>query len=292
MKKSNKSKIIRYRFGQWTLELIPADGARIRRLAYRRMELLTPPPRTFRPPRNYPGQYEKRPVYGYDDCFPTVDPCRYPSGNLSLPDHGEICWLKGNCFTFENGLKCVFVSRILPFVFEREMIFAGNCLAWIFTVVNTGRKALPFIHVMHPLMPVSRVRKLDLPDFSKIIDEQTGRTLGLKKATDVEKKLLSSPIGRADMFLLRGVQEGFFRIHFHGGANLAVSYDRKIFPTLGIWWNRSGFPAENGLARNECAIEPIPGAWSSLKSAVETGKCFFVLPHQAFSWRIEWRISV
>ena len=171
------------------------------------------------------------------------------------------------------------------------MIFNGNHLDWIFTAVNTGRQALPFIHVMHPLMPLSKIRKLDLPAFSKVVDEPTGVNLGLKKAADFEKKLLSAPTGRADMFLLRGVQAGSFRICFQNGASLAVSYDRKIFPTLGIWWNRSGFPAEKGLARNECAFEPIPAAWSSLQSAVASGKSCSVPPRRAFTWRIAWRIS-
>lgn len=270
---------------------MPDDGARIRRLAFRGQDLLTAPPHIFRPPRKHHGQYEKRPVYGYDDCFPTVDPCPYPVGGRPLPDHGELCWLKADCFTFQNGLRCVFVSRLLPFVFERELVFNGNRLTWIFTAINTGPAALPFIHVMHPLMPVSRVRKVDLPSFAEIVDEPAGRKLGLKKAIDVEKKLSSSQTGRAHMFLLRGVKEGFFRIHFRDGLNLSVSYDRKIFPTLGIWWNRRGFPDEKGLARDECALEPIPGAWSSLKSAAESGKCLSIPSRRAFIWRIEWRVG-
>jgi len=353
---------------------MPDDGARIRRLAYRQKNLLTPPPRFFTPPRHHDGQYEKRPVYGYDDCFPTVDPCPYPGGNLDLPDHGEACWLKADCFALKSGLKCVFVSRLLPFVFEREMIFDGNCLTWIFTVVNTGRKVLPFIHVMHPLMPVSKVRQVELPAFAEIVDETTGGKLDLKdlarpvaavkyasrdchsrsnresripgraragrtgidildsrfprlpdksgqvatclttwrgndtaekqnkfarklqvcnvSTVDVEKFLLLSQTGRAHMFLLRGVKDGFFRMFFRGGLSLSVSYDHKIFSTLGIWWNRLGFPAEKGLERDEFAIEPIPGAWSSLKKARESGDCLSVPAGRTFVWRIDWRVNI
>jgi len=291
MKKNGAARILCLRFGQWAVEFMPDDGARIRRLAFRGQDLLTAPPRFFTPPRNHDGQYEKRPVYGYDDCFPTVDPCPYPGGNLDLPDHGEVCWLKADCFALKSGLKCVFVSRILPFVFEREMIFDGNSLTWIFTVVNTGRKVLPFIHVMHPLMPVSKVRQVELPAFAEIVDETTGMKLDLKTAAAVEEALLSSQINRALMFLLRGVKEGFFRMHFRGGLSLSVSYDHEIFSTLGIWWNRLGFPAEKGLARDEFAIEPIPGAWSSLKKAKKSGYCLSVPASQTFDWRIDWRVD-
>lgn len=270
---------------------MPDDGARLRRLSYRRQELLTPPPDSFRPPRHDFGLYEKRPVYGYDDCFPTVDPCHYPATNLRVPDHGELCWLRANYSAFDRGLKCVFISRILPLIFEREMIFDKNCLSWIFTAVNTGRKALPFLHVMHALMPVSRVRKINLPAFAKIIEEPTGRQLGPNKTRDIEKEILSSPAGRARMFLLCGVKEGFFRMHFHGGLNISVSYDSAIFPTLGIWWNKSGYPDEPGLARDECALEPIPGASSSLKSAYRLGKCLFAPANGTLVWRIDWRVN-
>jgi hypothetical protein len=285
------SNIRHFCFGQWAVDIMPDDGARLQRLSYQRHELLTPPPDRFRPPRRDFGLYETRPVYGYDDCFPTVDPCHYPATKLWLPDHGELCWLKANCFAFDKGLKCVFVSRILPLVFEREMIFDKNSLTWIFTVINTGRKPLPFIHIMHPLMPVSKVRKVDLPSFFEIVDESTGRQLGPNKTRGVEKKLLSSPAGRAHMFLLHGVKEGFFRIHFCSGLNISVSYDSAIFPTLGIWWNRSGYPDEDGLARDECAFEPIPGASSSLKSAFKAGKCLCAPANGALVWRIDWQID-
>lgn len=290
MNKSGRLEIRHYCFGQWYVEIMPEDGARLRRLAYQQQDLLTAPPRSFRPPRHYNGLYEKRPVYGYDDCFPTVTPCLYPAGNLKLPDHGEIYRLKADCFAFENGLKCVFISKLLPVVFERQMIFCGNRLVWIFSVINLGRKAMPFLHVMHPLMPVSKVMKIDLPDFDEIVEEPSRQKVKLQSATDAENFLLSSPSGRAYMFLLRGVQNGFFKIHFRTGLMLDVIFERALFPTLGIWWNKSGFPEEKGLGRDECALEPIPGDWSSLYDASRTGNCLSVPAGRTFMWRIEWQV--
>jgi hypothetical protein len=59
--------------GRWTLDCSLADGARIGRLQFDGIDLLTRAPAAFRPPAGDYGDYELRPVYGYDDCFPTVD---------------------------------------------------------------------------------------------------------------------------------------------------------------------------------------------------------------------------
>ncbi|NQT91889.1 MAG: hypothetical protein HQ559_03940, partial [Lentisphaerae bacterium] len=64
--------------GKWEVECVAGDGGRISRLSFAGRDLLTGPPADFRPPTLDYGTYEERPVYGYDDCLPTVVACEYP----------------------------------------------------------------------------------------------------------------------------------------------------------------------------------------------------------------------
>jgi hypothetical protein len=77
-------------FGNWHVECLPEDGARISVLKYFGNDLLTPKTSCFKKPEKDYGEFELRPVYGYDDCFPTVDKCSYPEGNFECRDHGEL----------------------------------------------------------------------------------------------------------------------------------------------------------------------------------------------------------
>ena len=86
--------ILKAEFEKWQILYAPDDGARILELNYAGHKLLTPEPAVFRPPDRSYGEFETRPVYGYDDCFPTVDPCTYPGNDFECRDHGQLCWQK------------------------------------------------------------------------------------------------------------------------------------------------------------------------------------------------------
>ena len=62
-------KLLKAEFDNWHIQYIPDDGARISVMKYAGLDLLTSGPVAFRPPIRYFGEYETRPVYGYDDCF-------------------------------------------------------------------------------------------------------------------------------------------------------------------------------------------------------------------------------
>ena len=66
-----------FQSGSWRMECDLADGARIRRLRFQEADLLTAKPEAFRPPQADYGRYETRPVFAYDDCFPTVEQCAH-----------------------------------------------------------------------------------------------------------------------------------------------------------------------------------------------------------------------
>jgi hypothetical protein len=67
-------------------------------------------------------------------------------------------------------------------------------------------------------------------------------------------------------------------------------FPEKKFPTIGIWWNNSAYPDEEGCRRNECAFEPIPGMNSSLSDAFKQNMHLTVAPKEKYTWQIQWKI--
>ncbi|MCF7854507.1 MAG: hypothetical protein K9N51_06915 [Candidatus Pacebacteria bacterium] len=281
---------IEYTIGPWHVECLPADGGRISRLCVAGKDLLTGPPAAFRPPVADYGAYELRPVYGYDDCLPSVDPCVYPGTDWDIPDHGELCWLPWTAERTASGLVCRTASRRLPLTFERNLVFAENTLTWEFSARNAGEVPLVFLHVMHALMPLNHVTRIVLPTFGLCMDEETSDVQhALASPADVARELLTNAARSVRMLLLRKTDNGRFLVELGSEITVEVRYDSDLFPTLGIWWNRDGYPDEDGIRRNECAFEPIPGSGSVLSGKNVSG--LFVKPGRTMHWSVIWEVA-
>lgn len=282
------SEIFQYR--SWLVEYSPADGARLDRLCYEDYDLLTVKPETFRPPTEDYGEYENRPVYGYDDCFPSVEPCIYPGKKWLIPDHGEICWLGWKVSREKEGLIFEVKSKELPVQFTRKMLFVENGINWLFEVYNEGNQVLPFQHVIHPLMPLNEVVDFTLPDFQSVYNATTLELMNLQGPNEVRTFLLKQPVGKTNMLFVQRIKSGKLSITFKKGIRLDMIFPEKKFPSIGIWWNNSAYPNEEGCRRNECAFEPIPGLDSSLSDAYEDKLHLSVAPKEKYTWQIQWKL--
>ncbi len=286
------SEVKTFKTGPWEVDYMPNDGARLSRLTFEGHDLLTTAPADFRAPQADYGDYELRPVFGYDDCFPSIRPCEHPQQpGVQVADHGEVCWLDWDITTGENRLDCNVASKVHPGIsFRRSVIFADDCITWDIEVTNASDADFAFIHVIHPLMPPTKITSLKLPDFAAAVSEmQGGIELPAKNGADLASYIMSQPIGSADFMLLKDVKAGLVEIGFEGGFTLALEYDAEMLPVLGIWWNRKGYPAEEGIERSECAFEPIPSYTSSLNEAIK-GKHLWVGAGKSKNWQLNWRI--
>ena len=274
----------------WSVIYSLEDGARLNHLSYNNYDLLTAEPKFFRPPTTDYGLYETRPVYGYDDCFPSCDPCKFPGSEWDVPDHGEICWLKWQVIEKENHLIFRIKSEVLPLIFKREMIFYRNSLTWKFEVQNNANVTLPFVHIIHPLLPLDEIVDLKLPAFETVYDEIADRILQLKDEESAQKFLFNQKKGNFNMLFLQNVQSGKMCWKYKNNLQIEMTFPVEFFPTIGIWWNNSAYPDEDGCRRNECAFEPVPGHVSDLSKAHKHGNCLSVLPQNSFSWEIVWEM--
>ena len=282
---------IKVNIEKWHIECLPDDGARISVLRFAGHDLLTAKPLAFKSPKKFYGEYENRPVYGYDDCFPTVDACIYPTGNFNCRDHGELCWQKWQVQSDGNRLICSTTCNNPGITFNRTLEFIGNNLRWGFEVVNLSATILPFLHVMHALMPLKEIQTLEFPEFTKIVDENSSCEPVLKSSREVADHLLDIKPGGYEMLLLKNVTGSYIKLGFRNGINLRIEYPRELFPTIGIWWNNSGYPDEEGLQRCECAFEPIPGSGSNLSDSFREGIYLTAEPGKTLNWEINWAVE-
>jgi len=285
-------KVFEANIDQWYIKCLPDDGGRISVLQYAGKNLLTSKPGPFQPPVKDYGEFERRPVYGYDDCFPSVDPCTYPGLNTQVRDHGELCWRQWYVEQRNNNVICTVKCPVPKALFRRTLEFNDSRLKWKFDVTNLSESGFSFLHVMHALMPLSEIQQIDLPCFDRVIDERTSEQINFSNSEELEAYLMKIKPGSFGMFLLRNPGMGFFKVKLRNGLTKKVAYNIDLFPTLGIWWNNSGYPDEKGLRRSEFALEPIPGSCSNLEISWKDGICLKAEPGKSISWNINWELSI
>lgn len=274
----------------WLVEFDLKDGARLSRLSFQGFDLFTMKPINFKAPTENYGEYETRPVYGYDDCFPSVEVSKYPGMEWIVPDHGELCWLEWNAESESDKIIFSVESEVLPIVFQRALHFRESQLTWRFKVQNKGDKILPFQHVIHPLIKLSEIKDLQFPSFGSINDE-TGETLDLTTPKALTDFLLARKKGETFMLYLQNPGENFVQWTYKSGLRVHMKYPTEEFYSIGIWWNNLGYPDEDGCRRDECAFEPIPGSSSKLEEAVQEGRCQWIDPGKTKSWDITWSLD-
>jgi hypothetical protein len=284
-------KVFEAHIDQWYIQCLPDDGGRISVLQFAGKNLLTSCPVHFQPPVKDYGEFERRPAYGYDDCFPSVDPCTYPGLNKQVRDHGELCWRQWKVEQLNNVIICTVECLVPKALFRRILEFKDNRLKWIFDVKNLSGSTFPFMHVMHALIPLSDIQQIDLPCFDRVIDERTSEQIDFKSPAELEGYLMMIKPGNFGMFLLRNPDTGFYSVKLRNGLTLKVRYNIELFPTLGIWWNNSGYPDEKDLSRSEFAIEPIPGSCSNLEISWGDGIFLKAKPGKSIRWEIYWELS-
>ncbi len=286
----HQERTIKLQSGAWQVICLPDDGARLSHLRRGDTELLTAPLRAFSLPQADYGIYETRPVYGYDDCFPTVDSCSFPDRDFVAPDHGELWQVPWQVEAGKDFLDCKVASKLLPVTFHRRMEFSRDAVDWKFTIDNHGKQALPLMHVMHPLMPPGQIKGIVLPEFGSWYDEMAEHEICCHDPYTVTEFLLTSPEREAHMLILRELRGGTVRLSLTAGFDLEIIFPHDLFPSLGIWWNNHGYPNESGCRRRECAFEPIPGPDSKLTDAWDTNTCLMVKPEASFNWTVTWKV--
>jgi galactose mutarotase-like enzyme len=289
--------------GAMSLSLIPALGGKInslRDLRSGREWLWRHPRMPYRRVPHGSSYVQTADTGGWDECFPSVSACAYPSppwAGAPVQDHGELWSQLATLETRETdesvALHTSWQGVVLPYAFQRTITVSAGAASMRFeySVTNTADAPLHFIWSAHPLMAIEPGMRLLLPPearfnclrfapgsapelergvrFPLTAQSSTG-AIDLTTLPDpsagVALKLWSDPCD-ASWATLRA-WDGEFRLH----------WDAAQLPQVAVWMNFGAMAFDGGAPYFNMGLEPCIGAQDSLAEAVTIYNLFEILP--------------
>ncbi|MEI6503824.1 MAG: hypothetical protein WCP21_22665 [Armatimonadota bacterium] len=278
--------------GDWAVECDP-DGGRLTRIAWRGRDLLTRPHLpggVFTPPDPKWGEFETRPVFGYDDCWPSLEISVWPDRDQPVRDHGELCWRRWSVTPTELALHAA-VSEPGDWTFARDLSCPDGALRFDFAVTNTGDRPLTMSWAGHALLPPGALRGLVLPECEAITQEFPEAGEMEMQLAEAWPYLAALPRGAAVMLVLRHCHTPEFTVALDDDLRWRVGIEGARRPSLGLWYNHGGYPPQPGLERTELGLEWLLTPECVLKQAAQSGSAIVLAPREKLRWVVIWSIE-
>jgi galactose mutarotase-like enzyme len=232
--------------------------------------------------------------FGWDEMFPSVDSCAYPThpfAGLDVVDHGELWsrpWetLEVSAATIVQRAR----SERFHYTFERALILDGSTLRANYAVLldEASPAALPFLWALHPQFAMNEGSRVELGgDRTHVIDTSDAASIrsvewlgDLVIERDVE-------VGSDRMiYVAPGELIEEARIVDHNGSTLRVTWDHTFAPYLGVWIDRGRYTSGHVVA-----IEPTNGFFDELARAHRSGTVGLFAPGKRVTWWVELNVE-
>ena len=302
---------IRVHTGVAELTLIPALGGKISSLrdTHTNREWLWRHPRY--PYKRVPhgiSYVAEADTGGWDECFPSVAACYYPSEpwqGSAIQDHGEL-WSQAADFEIhQQADKVTLFNRwqgiALPYTFARNITVIENsaCLRIDYEAENRSDQPIHYVWCIHPLLAIQPGMELYLPASARF---HVAGTIPSNTLTSME--ILRYPFESAGLKFpslpepsaARAIKiwsdplspgEGWATLHAHDGE-FRMKWDAARLPQIAAWMNFGAWAADGGTPYYNLGLEPCIGAQDSLADAVTQYHLFGTLPpHDSNTWWLE-----
>jgi hypothetical protein len=240
---------------------------------------------------------------GWDECFPTVDPCAYPDGEWVgryIPDHGEVWRLEWEGCAENSGVTPALLmgvdGQVLPYRFEKTVrLISDEAMLIEYSVENRSSSPFAFLWAMHPLFRVEPGMELRL---GTSVDEvavsysaadrlgERGTTVGWPSPRPgVDLSIVGRPTeGTAEKYYVKSpLVEGYAEIrHRETGESLTLQFDPASIPFLAVWTNYGGWNGGYHLA-----LEPASGYLDRLDEAIRTDRVLRVPEQGKTNWQVK-----
>lgn len=245
---------------------------------------------------------------GWDECFPSVSECTYPSepwNGALIQDHGEL-WSHPAEFDLSQMTGVVKITTrsqgvALPYTFTRVITLTENSASVHvgYEVVNNSDQPINYIWSMHPLIAIEPGMELLLPASARFnvngtVPENLVFTVknlqypftasGLNFPTLPETsaaraiKFWSDPLPAG---------EGWTSVRAHNGK-LKMKWDTALLPQVAVWLNLGALGMDGGTPYYNMGLEPCMGGQDSLNDAVNKYHLYEILPPRgAKTWWLE-----
>ncbi|MGA7836315.1 MAG: hypothetical protein WCA31_14005 [Acidimicrobiales bacterium] len=227
---------------------------------------------------------------GWDEMFPSVDACTYPTDPFrgrEVVDHGEL-W----CSTWEvldetaTSLRQRVRSDRFSYTFERVLAVRGSTLRADYAcVVDADVPVAPvLLWALHPQFSLRRGSRV-------LLSGQRDHLLDTSDAASVRH------VGwLGDLVVERDVEPGGDRMFYAepaddvrevrivdpGGSSLRLSWDHGFAPYLGIWMDNGRYTTGHVVA-----LEPTNGFFDELARAHRSGTVGTFPPGSRVTWWAE-----
>ena len=250
---------------------------------------------------------------GWDECFPSVAECIYPSGpwqGAVIQDHGEL-WSQAAGFEIhEQANNITLLNRwqgiALPYTFTRIITITENSarLRVDYEVENKSNQPINYVWCIHPLLAIEPGMELHLPTSARfnvggsipqnlVSPEKNLRypfaAPGLnfpalpETSASLAIKIWSDPLPAG---------EGWASLHAQDGE-LQMRWDVALLPQVAAWMNFGAWAADGGTPYFNLGLEPCIGAQDSLADAVTRHNLFATVPPQdSKTWWLEIELTI
>ena len=307
---------IQIQTGMIGLTLVPELGGKVSRL----WDMRTGREWLWRHPR-YP--YKRVPhgssyvaeadTGGWDECFPSVSACAYPSEpwqGVAIQDHGEL-WSQVPDFEMEEQAETITLRTrwqgiALLYTFTRATTLTVNSsvIRSNYEVVNNTDQPLNFVWCIHPLLAIEPGMELRLPSSARFNMASTVPTNLLPSTQNLQYpfeapglmfpslpepsaeraiKIWSDPLPSGEGWATLHTRDGEFR----------MKWDTTLLPQVAVWMNFGAWAADGGNPYYNLGLEPCIGAQDSLADAVTKYNLFATLPPRGSkTWWLEIELSI
>jgi galactose mutarotase-like enzyme len=245
---------------------------------------------------------------GWDECFPSVAACAYPSApwqGVAIQDHGEVWSQRAESEIDAEEKRVTLRTRsqgiALPYTFSRSITLTANSsiIRTNYEVVNNADQSEKFIWCIHPLIAIKPAMELRLPSSvrfnlgaafpSDLLSQQnnlqypfSARGLNFpflpETTAGCSIKIWSDPLQ---------VGEGWATLRATDGE-LQMRWDVNLLPQVALWMNFGAWAGDGGAPYYNMGLEPCIGAQDSLADAVNLHNLFGTLPPRGRkSWWLE-----
>lgn len=242
---------------------------------------------------------------GYQECFPTVLPCRVLSKHTGVafeqPALGELHRLvpSAKIATLDGAVEATleWTGDRLPYRFNRVVRASPGEIVMRYAVTNTGSAPMPFLWAANVALPLGETTRLALPENarSRVISQEGIDLLGVGAEHRwprfrTAKKLVDMSVpdsigGRFACHLSFDVASGLASVA-EGGQRLEVRFDVEEIARVGLNVRRKLGGNNARLVTLQPAIG-IPGALAS--AAGVDASAAWLEPGQTRRWGLSWR---
>lgn len=196
---------------------------------------------------------------GWDEVFPSVDPCIIGLLNYSqvqLPDHGDLVQLP---WMFEqlsaDRFKMSVVGKSLPFCFERSLALEENSIRLTYRVENCGEIPFPWLWCAHPLVPISTDLSLEALGVYDVLYAQGAAEALIGHSVRLHELPSWEASWAAKLFSQRGAVNSVV-VRQGRRFGLQFEWDPEKIPYLGLWINNGAWSGCAGAPYYNIGIEP------------------------------------